>query len=677
MIPLFLQGFSLFVGLTSGTVDILNILKEDDKVTLSEKDVNNNGASEENDTSCLENYHNGPVVAVDSCKTLSIFLSCGSDSVIKLWDIKKNLVAEITLDNTLSTACFLNSFGDILLAFKGDLYIMSHSKALGLLKTYTDAATVPETESFIFESQPLDQEKNVSKTTEMASYLVPYKGFVFTEDFTSELLVLPQKKKQQPRRLSLAPSKVYCSPCPSETFLEIFGFPLQPQIPSVEEQDKAKLSERMIVTEDMKYMLGPKSAAPPDQEIPFLGISPSSSQHEQPMTKIQAEELSAEEENEVALLEPAQEVEQHHISEEIPPSESEIITENAIYMDRRQTLEPTLCIESYIFGKRKENDTKGDKILTQDKVGSPKSSFERRSTVLDETEVKEITKVSKKYMPKKQVPKKLLRTERLGLKKMRTPKHAKKNVVAKTTLRSRELTYASYSQKAISVGEKVLPALGSEGLVPADKRPPSGKKNDQDGNEGYESPHEKDIIRVVAWRRKQKEHIQQVEERHVMQQLKQKLCSRNHCFTPNNSQQYLNLESSENFPETLLTWMKPYKQPPRRPYTVMEETTINLPRDFPYRLAWGTPTTKDLDIKLYHPKMEFSKQHKISNLPVERSLQRSKSIPEKGRFILVREPIPAPSAPLLSPLEKRLLSARFPKQKEKVHSLLSDGKGSC
>ncbi|XP_042305937.1 uncharacterized protein C3orf22 homolog [Sceloporus undulatus] len=124
--------------------------------------------------------------------------------------------------------------------------------------------------------------------------------------------------------------------------------------------------------------------------------------------------------------------------------------------------------------------------------------------------------------------------------------------------------------------------------------------------------------------------------------------------------------------------MKPYKQNHTRPYTVMEETTIRLPRDFPYRLAWGTPTTEDLGIKLYCPKMKLSKEHKISGLPVEKKLEPTKSIPVKGRYILVTKPVSAPSTPPMSPLESKLLSVRFPKMKEKIlRSLLSDVQESC
>lgn len=53
-------------------------------------------------------------------------------------------MAEIALDNTLSTACFLNNSGDILLAFKNDIYILYHSKMLHNLRTSIQTPKVSE-----------------------------------------------------------------------------------------------------------------------------------------------------------------------------------------------------------------------------------------------------------------------------------------------------------------------------------------------------------------------------------------------------------------------------------------------------------------------------------------------------------------------------------------------------
>lgn len=81
-------------------------------------------------------YYCVPFPEISFKTVLKMFCLFSSlDFIIKLWDLQKKLIAEITLDNTLNTACFLNSSGDILLAFKNDLYLLSHKKILDLPKS--------------------------------------------------------------------------------------------------------------------------------------------------------------------------------------------------------------------------------------------------------------------------------------------------------------------------------------------------------------------------------------------------------------------------------------------------------------------------------------------------------------------------------------------------------------
>ncbi|KAM9132712.1 uncharacterized protein ACDP82_008798 [Pangshura tecta] len=269
---------SLFLGLHSGAVNVFDFHVEEGPVDLLEKNEKKPEGNEEPDiTHDSENAHKGPVVAVDACKTLSLFLSCGADYMVKLWDIHKNLLADIFLDNTLSSACFLNGSGDILVAFKNDLYILPHSKALGISTTDTDVSGISATESFIYENQALNYQKegktDVSNITDMDSYLVPYMGFNFTSNFTTELL--DQEKLSW--KLPLAPSRIYCSPSISATSLKIFDDLFQPGPLSIDEREKAELSEGMILTDDMKYLPGPRPAGAVALEIPEFGISPCSS----------------------------------------------------------------------------------------------------------------------------------------------------------------------------------------------------------------------------------------------------------------------------------------------------------------------------------------------------------------------------------------------------------------
>nr|XP_048713306.1 uncharacterized protein LOC125639725 [Caretta caretta] len=265
--------------------------------------------------------------------------------MVKLWDIHKNLVADIFLDNTLSSACFLNSSGDILVAFRNDLYILPHSKALGISATDTDVSGISATESFIYENQALNYQKegktDVSKVTDMDSYLVPYMGFNFTSDFTTELLVSPMGGEKLSWKLPLAPSRIYCSPSISATSLKVFDFLFQPGPLSIDEQEKAELSERMILTDYMKYLPGPRPAEAVDLEIPEFGISPCSS----PLSvcsEAQPEEEVAEAESEstdTELLQQIPSTEQQQVSEETDKERKNLLTEGDFCLDKTQTLQ--------------------------------------------------------------------------------------------------------------------------------------------------------------------------------------------------------------------------------------------------------------------------------------------------------------------------------------------------
>jgi len=57
-------------------------------------------------------------------RTVFCFNSC--DSVIKIWSVRDQcVIADVTLDNTLSCACFLNSTGDLVFGFLNNLYSIS------------------------------------------------------------------------------------------------------------------------------------------------------------------------------------------------------------------------------------------------------------------------------------------------------------------------------------------------------------------------------------------------------------------------------------------------------------------------------------------------------------------------------------------------------------------------
>ncbi|XP_039187516.1 uncharacterized protein LOC120302725 [Crotalus tigris] len=503
---------------------------------------------------------------------------------------------------------------------------------------------------------------DVPKSVEMASYLVPYKGYAFTEDFTSDLQVLPEKKGKRSSQLPLAPSMIYLSPCTSEASLKMFDFLLQGGTHDLEEQDKAKMYE-IIVTKDMKYKPEPKPAAPAMLEMPLFGVSPSPSFIEESLeTTTQQEEQTTDNLTALSIEEPLNSTQQEQTCEETSPKEPEIIPKQSYCLHKKIKSDPNICTYSYIFEGKLEKYPGKDKPHRRETYPKEKMIFEEKVTYSSLTEIQK-----RKQELKKHKPRKLGKRGKVGLKKKRLPKHRKPFSATTGSGRSRDITCSIRPRSAHSatyVGQKVFPALGRQALSPTEKRPFSRNKTEQQYNEGYKFSKEKDIR--VVFLRKENERIQQVEEQSLTQEFEKKLSSHRHCFTPNNSQQYQSLEYSKIVSDSFFALMKPFKQYQRRPYTVMEESTINLPRDFPYRLAWGTPTTQDLNIKLYHPKLKFRKEQGTSKVIQERTLQPTRSIPDKGRYILVNDPNSSPSAPVMSSLESRLLSARFPAQRERV-----------
>ncbi|XP_044878616.1 uncharacterized protein LOC123373646 isoform X1 [Mauremys mutica] len=641
---------SLFLGLHSGAVNVFDVHVEEGPVDLLEKNEKKPEGNEEPDiTHDSENAHKGPVVAVDACKTLSLFLSCGADYMVKLWDIHKNLLADIFLDNTLSSACFLNGSGDILVAFKNDLYILPHSKALGISTTDTDVSGISATESFIYENQALNYQKegktDVSNVTDMDSYLVPYMGFNFTSNFTTELL----DREKLSWKLPLAPSRIYCSPSISATSLKIFDFLFQPGPLSIDEREKTELSERMILTDDMKYLPGPRPAGAVALEIPEFGISPCSSPPSVCL-EAQPEEEVAETESESPNTESLHQIpstEQQQVSEEADKERTNLLTEGDFCLDKTQTLQMKRKTGSE---KRKKKASKSDRFPCGKE--------------------------------KKLVPGKLSSSDGAGLRKTHTPKHKRFSSETQNVTMARDPKTVSRAHSAIPIGEKMIPTPPPEALAPAEKRTFLSKKTYQQKDGNNVTWSDKALVRLETWRRKENERTEHAKKKRAILEL-QKLqhlhfpTSHWFCTRPATSQQYQNLQISENlFEIEFAAWMQPHKKSHvlSHPCAVMQEGPINFSREFPYRLAWGPVTTHDLEAKLCYPRtmLDLFKEGKASSLLVERNLQPTRSIPSKGRYILVNAETPSISStpPVSSPLEDRLLSVRFPKQKERMRQTL-------
>ncbi|XP_048253112.1 uncharacterized protein LOC124133882 isoform X3 [Haliotis rufescens] len=163
--------------------------------------------------------HNEAIIALDACQTMKIFCSCSDEGAIKIWDEFRVLLTEITLDSTLSAACFLNDSGDMVVGFKKHMFFIDHTKVCPFL---TPPETEPETfdqESFVYEDPAVMYEGAMGNPDPitLSNYLVPYE-LEFSKDFLEGKLQLdPMKAKkdeesEEESEFSMAPTEIYFSP---------------------------------------------------------------------------------------------------------------------------------------------------------------------------------------------------------------------------------------------------------------------------------------------------------------------------------------------------------------------------------------------------------------------------------------------------------------------------------
>ena len=58
-------------------------------------------------------------MSIDMLKSRGLFVSGGKDGLIKVWDMKKELVREIKFPEPITAVCFFNQDGDILVGHVG------------------------------------------------------------------------------------------------------------------------------------------------------------------------------------------------------------------------------------------------------------------------------------------------------------------------------------------------------------------------------------------------------------------------------------------------------------------------------------------------------------------------------------------------------------------------------
>ena len=162
-----LKGDNIVAGFSSGHVIVKEIAKQS-KMELSKTTKD----------------HQAEVLSVSFHPTLDVCSSSGKDHCIKLWSLDKNLLCEIYLDVSLTSACFLNGSGDILMGFKGQIFIIRNEGKFEWLSNAVDSESKDDRpETGIYEGRYVKYElkRPLSAESEsMENYLVPYQDMMFS-----------------------------------------------------------------------------------------------------------------------------------------------------------------------------------------------------------------------------------------------------------------------------------------------------------------------------------------------------------------------------------------------------------------------------------------------------------------------------------------------------------------
>ncbi|CAG5133957.1 unnamed protein product, partial [Candidula unifasciata] len=162
--------------------------------------------------------HLASVMTVDVCTALKIFCSCSEDGCIKIWH-EKVLLTEIMLDSSLSSVCFLNNRGDLLVGYQKHIFYIDHTKVCPQLEIPESDVDSFDKESYICEDPAVLNEgvaPNHDHVT-LENYLVPF-DIEFSKDFLEGRVALePENEKEEVSdddvmsQISRAPTDVYKS----------------------------------------------------------------------------------------------------------------------------------------------------------------------------------------------------------------------------------------------------------------------------------------------------------------------------------------------------------------------------------------------------------------------------------------------------------------------------------
>ena len=162
-----LKGDNIVAGFSSGHVIVKEVAKQS-KMELSKTTTD----------------HQAEVLSVSFHPTLDVCSSSGKDHCVKLWSLDKNLLCEIDLDVSLTSACFLNGSGDIIMGFKGHIFIIRNEGKFEWLSNAVDSESKdgrPETGIYEGRYVKYELKRPLSVESEnMENYLVPYQDMMFS-----------------------------------------------------------------------------------------------------------------------------------------------------------------------------------------------------------------------------------------------------------------------------------------------------------------------------------------------------------------------------------------------------------------------------------------------------------------------------------------------------------------
>ncbi|KAF6029325.1 hypothetical protein EB796_012367 [Bugula neritina] len=215
------MGDTVFYGYSDGAVSFHNLEEiDEDNINRRTNQIKNITELKQSQLVQKKFEHKDAIRSVDCCPRKRLFLSCGCDSVIKIWSVRDQcVIADVTLDNTLSCACFLNSTGDLVFGFLNNLYSISLNSLLPDLEeygvsTYAESITA---ESDVYEDPAVTSEGVLPnlEPLDLSNYLKPYELDI-TKDFleATDIVVRPQtreKEEEESEIMSNAPTDAYIS----------------------------------------------------------------------------------------------------------------------------------------------------------------------------------------------------------------------------------------------------------------------------------------------------------------------------------------------------------------------------------------------------------------------------------------------------------------------------------